>query len=72
MIQFNKSVNQIGAQSDSSSELIELATRRMRQGLAPPAEIYRIEYRNRLDWSEFPSWARQLDPDIFDGCCHEG
>jgi hypothetical protein len=52
--------------------LIKLAQQRMRQGLAPPPQIYRIEYRNRIDWSQFPDWARPIDPQLFDGCCHEG
>jgi hypothetical protein len=52
--------------------LVELAEQRMRQGLAPPPEIYRIEYRRLLDWPRFPDWARPIDPQIFDGCVHEG
>jgi hypothetical protein len=53
-------------------ELFELAQSRMRRGFAPPPEIYRIEYRNRIDWLQFPSWAWPTDPELFDGCCHEG
>jgi hypothetical protein len=53
-------------------KLIELAAARLRQGLAPPREIYQVQYRNAIDWSQFPAWARPIDPEIFDGCCHEG
>ncbi len=53
-------------------ELFELAKERMSRGLAPPPEIYRIKNRSLIDWSIFPSWARPLDPEVFDGCCHEG
>lgn len=52
--------------------LIELARRRVDQGLAPPAEIYRVELRRCIDWTEFPRWARPIDPDMFDRTCHEG
>jgi hypothetical protein len=53
-------------------ELIEIAMARIERGLAPPAELYRIRSRAEIDWSLFPTWARPLDPEIFDGCCHEG
>ncbi|MCA9118634.1 MAG: hypothetical protein H6822_04130 [Planctomycetaceae bacterium] len=53
-------------------ELSKVAAARVRAGLSPPAEIYQIQYRSRIDWSEFPEWARPLDPEAFDGCCHEG
>jgi hypothetical protein len=52
--------------------LLKLAEQRTAQGLAPPPEVYRIEYRRLIDWSKFPSWARPVDPQMFDGCCHEG
>ena len=52
--------------------LIEFACDQVRQGYAPPSEIYQIHYRNRIDWSKFPGWARPVDPELFDGCCHEG
>jgi hypothetical protein len=61
-----------GLESVRREALVELAERRVRQGLAPPAEIYRIENRRGIDWSEFPAWARPVDPQVFDGCCHEG
>jgi hypothetical protein len=72
MIQLNKSADNCISLPMSASDVMELATQRMRDGFAPPPEIYRIENRNRIDWSKFPSWARQLDPEVFDGCCHEG
>ncbi|MCA9103226.1 MAG: hypothetical protein KDA63_18855 [Planctomycetales bacterium] len=53
-------------------ELIEAAEERIRQGLAPPPEIYQVKYRRRVDWTRFPLWAQPLDPEIFDGCGHEG
>jgi hypothetical protein len=53
-------------------ELARVASARIRQGFAPPAEIYQVQYRSRIDWSEFPEWAKPLDPEAFDGCCHEG
>jgi hypothetical protein len=56
----------------SGGALIKLAEQRVRQGLAPPPEIYRIENRRRIDWLRFPGWARPVDPQIFEGCCHEG
>jgi hypothetical protein len=52
--------------------LIEFAKRRIGQGLVPPCEIYRIEVRRCLDWSELLLWARPVDPEVFDRCCHEG
>ena len=50
----------------------ERARQRTRQGLAPPREIYDIRNRNRVDWSTLPEWARPSDPDLFEGCVHEG
>ncbi len=52
--------------------LVALAAARIRQGLAPPREIYLVQNRSAIDWSQFPAWARPVDPEIFDGCCHEG
>lgn len=54
----------------STSELVELATRRVREGLPPPPEIYRVQHRNAVDWGQFPAWARPSDPELFG--CHEG
>ena len=50
----------------------ELARQRTRRGLAPPREIYDIRNRHRVDWSTLPEWAIAPDPDIFEGCAHEG
>jgi len=58
--------------TSGGEELIKLAEKRMRLGFAPPPEIYRIENRQRIDWFRFPAWARPVDPEIFEGCCHEG
>jgi hypothetical protein len=52
--------------------LIEHSRQLARRGLAPPERIYRVEYRRRIDWTQFPAWARPVDPEMFDGCCHEG
>ncbi len=57
---------------ETSRDLIRLAMTRVKQGLSPPAEIYRIEYRNAVDWSQFPSWAQRTSPEMFDDSCHEG
>jgi hypothetical protein len=48
------------------------AIERIGQGLAPPKRIYAIPYRDRIDWSRFPVWARPSDPELFEGCAHEG
>jgi hypothetical protein len=53
-------------------ELIRLALERTRQGLSPPKQIYEAPYRDRIDWSKFPDWARPSDPELFEGSCHEG
>lgn len=52
--------------------VFKLAEQRMQQGLAPPPEVYRVEYRRHIDWLKFPDWARPADPSLFEGCCHEG
>jgi hypothetical protein len=49
-----------------------LALARARQGLAPPREVYLAPYRDQIDWAEFPEWARPSNPDLFEGCSHEG
>jgi hypothetical protein len=60
-------------QTPSEAErLVALAQERMRRGLAPPREIYRTPYRERIDWSLFPDWARPNDPELYEGCSHEG
>lgn len=53
-------------------KLIEHARERLRKGLAPPPEIYRAPYRDRIDWAQFPDWARPSDPELFGECPHEG
>jgi hypothetical protein len=53
-------------------ELIHRAEERAKKGLAPPREIYQSPYRTRIDWSRFPDWARPSDPELFEGCSHEG
>lgn len=59
-------------QSPNATALLELTTARTRQGFAPPPEVYRVENRSRIDWSQLPDWARPVDPECFEGCCHEG
>src|SRR5215831_13812256 len=58
--------------AQAASSLEERARQRMRQGLAPPREIYNIRNRDRVDWSILPAWARPSDPELFEGCAHEG
>lgn len=48
------------------------AFERVRMGLPPPKEIYDLPYRDRIDWAEFPPWARPSDPELFEECGHEG
>ena len=60
------------AAAQAASSLEERARERTRQGLAPPREIYDIRNRDRVDWSTLPEWARPSDPDLFEGCAHEG
>lgn len=55
-----------------SQNLEQHAVQRLRQGLAPPREIYQIPHRGRVDWSTLPEWARPCDPELFEGCSHEG
>jgi hypothetical protein len=45
---------------------------RVRQGLSPPREIYAAPNRDRINWARFPDWARPSDPELFEGCAHEG
>jgi hypothetical protein len=60
----------IQAPKSTHDALVELAMERIEKGLAPPQEIYRVQIRRRIDWSQFPEWARPVDPEMFD--CHEG
>jgi hypothetical protein len=60
------------APADATERLIRRASERMQKGLAPPREIYQVPYRNRIDWGQFPDWARPSDPEGFEGSGHEG
>jgi hypothetical protein len=71
MIQIANSKVSDGSRKVRGEALVKLAQQRMRQGFAPPSEIYRVEYRGRIDWLQFPDWARPVDPELFGGCCHE-
>src|SRR5262245_58090593 len=53
-------------------KLERLAAERVSQGLTPPREIYQAPICSRIDWSRFPAWARPSDPEMFEGCGHEG
>jgi hypothetical protein len=58
--------------ADELRRLEGLAVERAQKGLAPPREIYRAPYRDRVDWSRLPEWARPIDPEVFQDCGHEG
>jgi hypothetical protein len=58
--------------ADAAEEMISRARDRTRKGLAPPRELYQAPYRDRIDWGQFPEWARPSDPDLFEGSTHEG
>jgi hypothetical protein len=58
--------------SDKFQALESLALARARKGLALPKEIYRVPYRDRIDWSKYPDWARPIDPELFQETGHEG
>jgi hypothetical protein len=53
-------------------QLERLAAERVSQGLPPPREVYQAPYRNQIDWTRFPEWARPSDPELFEGTGHEG
>lgn len=55
-----------------TDDLLASALALVDQGYAPPREIYRAHFRDRIDWMRFPAWARPVDPEIFNDCCHEG
>jgi hypothetical protein len=57
---------------EAAERLERLAAGRVQRGLAPPKEIYELPYRDLIDWSWFPGWARPSDPEQFQGCAHEG
>jgi hypothetical protein len=69
MIRFTKSSKDDLLSIDA---LVKQSEKRIRQGLNPPPEIYRVEYHQYIDWSKFPTWAQPVDPQAYDGCCHEG
>jgi hypothetical protein len=58
--------------ADDLKEIERRAAERASKGLPPPKEIYEVQNRNRIDWSRFPEWARPVDPEVFEGCGHEG
>jgi hypothetical protein len=55
-----------------TQDLVRQAFERLRRGLPPPREIYQVQHRNRVDWLQFPEWARPSDPEMFKDCVHEG
>ncbi len=57
---------------DATRKLVRRARERMRLGLAPPREVYCAPHRDRIDWGQFPDWARPSDPEAFGGNPHEG
>jgi hypothetical protein len=61
-----------GPASTAQVGLLDLALARIKKGLAPPREIYLAPYRDQVDWTKFPDWARPSDPELFEGCGHEG
>lgn len=61
-----------GAAGRGLDELVNMALERTHKGLSPPKQIYEAPYRDRIDWSKFPDWARPSDPELFEGSCHEG
>jgi hypothetical protein len=60
------------AKPGDTASLEARAQERMRQGLPPPREIYDVQNRGRIDWTTVPDWARPVDPELFEGCGHEG
>jgi hypothetical protein len=57
--------------SDEKATLERRSLERLRQGLAPPREVYEVQNRGRFDWSSLPDWARPSDPELYEGA-HEG
>lgn len=35
-------------------------------------ELHKVPWRTSVPWSLFPAWARPTDPEVFEGCGHEG
>ena len=61
-----------GTSGRTSLTLQERVVERLNQGLAPPAEAYHVHNRSKIDWTQVPEWAQPGDPDLFEGCGHEG
>ena len=61
-----------GRRPEFDEQLARKIEDRLKKGLAPPAEIYNIQNRHKIDWSSVPEWALPIDPDLFEGCAHEG
>ena len=76
--QYGAGIDLLGAVAGSPAAPSALETleqyslERTRKGLAPPREVYNAQNRGRIDWSRFPEWARPTDPEVFEGCAHEG
>src|SRR5262245_29658545 len=60
------------AATEKVQGLERVAADRAQHGFAPPKEIYEAPCRGQIDWSRFPGWARPSDPELFEGCSHEG
>ncbi|MEQ8785200.1 MAG: hypothetical protein RIC55_02840 [Pirellulaceae bacterium] len=61
-----------GRSTQRAANLPQRVSERLAQGLAPPPEAYLVENRRHIDWSQVPEWARPIDPEMFEGCSHEG
>jgi hypothetical protein len=64
-----------GAEPAPAADVVRLerlAAERVSQGLPPPREVYQAPVRSQIDWARFPVWARPSDPELFEGCGHEG
>jgi hypothetical protein len=57
---------------EDPARLEHVAAERARAGKAPPSEVYQVQHRTRIDWSQFPMWACPSDPEMFEGSAHEG
>jgi len=56
----------------TQSNLERAVAERVAKGLPPPREAHDVHNRGRIDWSRYPGWARPVDPEVFEGCGHEG
>jgi hypothetical protein len=68
----NLSSRRNGSNGSATADLVHSAQERMRRGFSPPAEIYLVQNRAKIDWSRYPDWARPVDPELFGDSCHEG